>query len=120
MKLKDERNAFEFERYLKMNQYTPLENDLSKRQQKFCYCDLWDKNQKVLEDQGVPRGYCSFCQKCKKPGHTRHFPGAVPYTGGWCDYHYSLLKWLHPLGSIGVIIWTVAISGLLLVWKLMR
>jgi hypothetical protein len=28
---------------------------------------------------------------CGKPGHTCHFPGPLPYTGAWCDSHYTIL-----------------------------
>ena len=28
--------------------------------------------------------FCGECD-CGAPGHTQHFPGAVPFTGGWCD-----------------------------------
>ena len=34
---------------------------------------------------------CGKCQICGKPGHTRHFPGPVPYTSSWCDEHYDML-----------------------------
>jgi len=53
-----------------------------------CYCDLWQKSPQTLEKQGVPRGYCGICEICTKPGHTRHAPGATPYTGAWCDRCY--------------------------------
>jgi hypothetical protein len=55
-----------------------------------CYCELWEKDPKVLEDQGVPRGYCGICG-CGAPGHTRHYPGPVPVTSSWCDECYRRL-----------------------------
>ena len=61
-----------------------------------CYCGLWEKNPAFYETRGVPRGYCGFCMKCGKPGHTRHFPGAVPFTGCWCDFHYRVASIIHP------------------------
>lgn len=70
-----------------------------------CYCGIWEKNPKLLESQGIPRGYCGLCEKCGRPGHARHFPGAVPYTGAWCDFHYRLLSFVHPLGSFGVLLY---------------
>jgi len=75
-----------------------------------CYCNLWDKNPAHMESQGIPRGYCGFCQRCRRPGHVRHFPGAAPYTGCWCDRHYRLLSIVHPLGSRGILVY-----GMLLV-----
>ena len=43
---------------------------------------------------------CGDCQICEKPGHTRHFPGPVPYTGSWCDEHYDMLaEEFSPSGS---------------------
>ena len=53
-----------------------------------CQCGLWKKDPAFLEDLKVPRGYCGFCETCGKPGHTRHFPGSMPYTGCWCDHHH--------------------------------
>jgi len=70
-----------------------------------CYCGLWKKSPKTLEDEGIPRGFCGLCQVCKKPGHTMHFPGAVAFTGSWCKRHYYRVMILHPLGSIGMFIW---------------
>jgi hypothetical protein len=70
-----------------------------------CYCALWEKSAGTLEDQGVPRGYCGICQVCGKPGHTRHFPGAVPYTGAWCDTHYRRIRLFDPRGAIGCYLW---------------
>ena len=35
--------------------------------------------------------HCGTCQVCGKPGHARHFPGPLPYTGSWCDTHYTIL-----------------------------
>jgi hypothetical protein len=82
-----------------------------------CYCELWDKDPTYFETRGVPPGYCGFCQTCKKPGHTRHFPGAASYTGCWCDFHYRLLSFLHPLGSPGMILYLAIIAVILwIVW----
>ena len=70
-----------------------------------CYCTLWDKDPEYLKNKNVPEGYCGLCEKCGNPGHTRHFPGAVPYTGTWCDRHYLRAMIMHPLGRIGVFIY---------------
>jgi hypothetical protein len=56
---------------------------------KGCYCGLWDRTPEVLEARGVPRGFCGLCSVCSAPGHTRHHPGTVPFTGSWCDDHYA-------------------------------
>ena len=72
-----------------------------------CYCGIWDKNPGFFEKQGVPRGFCGFCQACGQPGHTRHFPGAAPSTGCWCDRHYRRLSFLHPLGTYGTMVYGV-------------
>jgi len=77
---------------------------MSKLNDRSCYCDLWNTNPSVLEKQGVPRGFCGICEKCQKPGHMRHHPGAVPYTGAWCDYHYKILSLTHPLTPIGFLL----------------
>jgi len=61
-----------------------------------CYC-------------GPDDDYCATCQVCGRPGHLRHFPGAAPYTGSWCGFHYWRLKLLHPSGAIGCWIWLAAV-----------
>ena len=48
-----------------------------------CYCGKISKE--TMKKDGIPEGYCGLCEMCNKPGHTQHFPGAVPYTGTWCD-----------------------------------
>ena len=87
-----------------------------------CYCGLWEKSPKTLEDQGVPRGYCGLCMVCGKPGHLRHFPGAVPFTGAWCDKHYRRILLFDPRGSIGCLAWVaivgVVVGGAMALWKL--
>ncbi len=86
-----------------------------------CYCEYRDTNPKYDESRGVPQGYCGFCQTCKKPGHTRHFPGAVPFTGCWCDYHYRLLSVVHPLGFPGMSLYGVAIGVIaVILWMVLR
>ncbi len=58
-----------------------------------CQCGLWQTSPDFLRGQGIPEGFCGICQVCGRPGHTRHFPGPVPYTGSWCDScHRSLAK----------------------------
>ena len=44
----------------------------------------------------IPEGFCGICDRCGKPGHTRHFPGALPYTGTWCDHCYHIVAWTGP------------------------
>jgi hypothetical protein len=86
-----------------------------------CYCELWDTEPKVLEQQGIPRGYCGLCEVCGCPGHMRHFPGAVPYTGSWCDWHYRRVALTHPASSLGCLFWLVVFGGVgFVVWWLFR
>jgi len=88
----------------------------------WCYCSLWEKSPEALENQGVPRGYCGKCIVCGKPGHTLHFPGATPFTGAWCKFHYYRTMILHPNGAIGVFLWGAIVLGTIvaLVIKLRR
>lgn len=60
--------------------------------EKDCYC-------------GPDDAYCGTCRVCGRPGHTRHFPGAAPYTGAWCDFHYLRTALLHPNGRYGCWLW---------------
>ena len=48
-----------------------------------CYCGPGDE-------------FCGTCERCGRPGHTRHFPGPLPYTGAWCDRCYRIVGWTHP------------------------
>lgn len=72
---------------------------------------MWEKSPKVLEDQGVPRGFCGHCIVCGRPGHTLHFPGSAPFTGAWCKFHYYRTMVFHPCGAIGIILWGAILIG---------
>jgi hypothetical protein len=86
-----------------------------------CYCGLWDTSPATLEAAGVPPGHCGLCQVCGRPGHLRHFPGAVAFTGAWCDRHYRRTLWFHPRGSIGHLVWPALVAVLVgLVFLLTR
>ena len=79
-----------------------------------CYCTLWEKDPKILESQGVPRGYCGMCDSCGQPGHLRHAPISMPYTGAWCDACYQkavwrgLINWLLFFAVVGIVLWMVS------------
>jgi len=85
-----------------------------------CYCGIWEQNPSFHEARGVPRGYCGFCERCGKPGHTRHFPGAVPYTGTWCDFHYRIVSIIHPLGFPGAFLYLAMLLGAALLFSRYR
>ncbi len=85
-----------------------------------CFCDLWERSPALLERQDLPRGYCGRCSWCGKPGHTRHFPGAVGYTGAWCDWHYRVLSIVHPLGVPGVAVYAAVGVAALFAWWALR
>ena len=34
---------------------------------------------------------CGKCMVCGQAGHSRHYPGPVPCTLGFCDFHYERL-----------------------------
>ena len=57
-----------------------------------CYCPPDGQRPAYLVEQNIPRGFCGICERCGAPGHTRHHPGAVPYTGAWCDRCYRNLR----------------------------
>ena len=84
-----------------------------------CYCGLWEKNPSYFQKKGIPEGFCGLCMKCGRPGHTRHHPGAVPFTGSWCDYHYKITAWTHPATIPGYLIILLTAIGLVafLIWK---
>jgi hypothetical protein len=64
-----------------------------------CYCGVWDTEPAAYEKAGYPLGFCGVCERCGAPGHTRHFPGPVPYTSAWCDKCYRTLAWTWPFRS---------------------
>lgn len=65
-----------------------------------CYCGVWDKNPALYEKLGYPLGFCGICERCGVPGHTRHFPGPIAYTGSWCDRCYRILAWTWPFRTV--------------------
>lgn len=83
-----------------------------------CYCELWNTKPEFLEQQEIPRGYCGLCQVCGRPGHIRHHPGAVPYTGSWCDWHYRRVALFHPFAPLGCILWLGLLVGVPLLFRL--
>lgn len=67
-----------------------------------CYCTvLWNEHSESLISRGIPRGFCSTCEFCGDFGHTRHYPGPVPYTGSWCDVCYKVEAHLSPYREPG-------------------
>lgn len=62
-----------------------------------CYCGLWETKPEFMREKNYPPGFCGFCERCGAPGHTRHFPGPVPYTGTWCDRCYRIVPWTNPI-----------------------
>lgn len=79
-------------------------------QERGCYCGTWDRNPRAFEELGLPRGYCGMCDVCGRPGHLRHFPGAVPFTGAWCDRHWWRVVWLDPRGTLGCLVWVALVT----------
>ena len=94
-----------------------------------CYCNLWRTKPETLRLQGIPEGYCGICERCGVPGHTRHHPGGVPYTGEWCDRIVHLKSvFLTPMGwvkllLVGAGLYALFFVGALVVtavWALIR
>ncbi len=87
-----------------------------------CYCGLWSKNPGTYTKQGIPQGFCGFCDICGKPGHIRHFPGSAPFTACWCETHYVRAAWLHPRGAYGCLTYgglmVMIASTTFLIWVL--
>ena len=67
----------------------PLEDWDAYARQRGCYCQLWGSQPGHFAETKLEPGFCGRCERCGAPGHTRHFPGAVPYTGSWCDPCYG-------------------------------
>jgi len=54
-----------------------------------CYCPDSEPQAAWLLKAKIPYGFCGVCDNCGQLGHTRHYPGPVPYTGSWCDVCYE-------------------------------
>jgi len=75
-----------------MNQANPDNNGAANTSAiKFCYCD--HLSAEFRQEHGIPDGFCGLCEICGQPGHTRHHPAPVAYTGAWCDHCYHILQW---------------------------
>ena len=95
----------------------PFEGAMIARPDKNCYCNLWNENPEALRSQGLPEGYCGFCdtdvngRPCGKPGHMHSGPG--PFTVGYCDEHPPghvvhfgcLVLGMLLVGGIGALFW---------------
>jgi hypothetical protein len=84
-----------------------------------CYCE--GMSAEFRREHNLPDGYCGTCIRCGKPGHTRHHPGPVPFTGAWCDRCYRIEAWTWPfktpqgwvlLAVVGAILY-VAVKALI-------
>jgi hypothetical protein len=58
---------------------------------------------------------CGTCERCGAPGHTRHFPGGVPYTGAWCDRCYRIVGLTHLAGTAGPV--AIAVLLAMVLWR---
>jgi len=64
----------------------------------------------------LPKGVSGAIKKRAgiKPFIELRRSGVLPYTGQWCKKHYYRTMILHPLGTIGCLIWGVALIAILL------
>ena len=60
--------------------------------------------------------FCGTCQVCGEPGHARHFPGSVPYTGEWCDAHYAELAQTRRLPIASIVVWLIVLTNLAVIF----
>ena len=84
---------------------------MSSANKRGCRCSGSDKNPGNPESVALPGGYCGLCVLCGKPGHVRHHPGAVHFTGTWCDFHYRVLAVMHPLAPVGTFLWLTVVAS---------
>jgi hypothetical protein len=82
-----------------------------------CYCGLWETQPGFFTGKEIPPGFCGRCQTCGAPGHVRHHPGAVPFTGSWCDRHYRRLQFTHPATPFGCLLWLLLAGTLFALLK---
>lgn len=68
-----------------------------------CYCG--SVSEEFRSTHGLSNEFCGVCERCGKPGHMRHFPGPLPYTGAWCDRCYTIVAWTWPLRN--PLVWLV-------------
>jgi hypothetical protein len=72
----------------------------------------------VTTGSGLPPTHDSRCEVCGRSGQVRHFPGASPTSGTWCEAHYRRLLWLSPLGHYGRWVWLAGLyaAAAVFVW----
>jgi len=44
----------------------------------------------------------------------------VAYTGCWCDFHYRLVSFIHPLGFPGILLYFGLAAAGLILWLMLR
>lgn len=88
------------------------------------YCASRAKDPNSSAEEGVPDGFCGLCEICGAPGHISQHPCSVPYTGCWCELHYSRLAWVfpltHPLSVDGMVAYIVLGLVCLLGWTVLQ
>src|SRR5207244_3904871 len=93
----------------------PNDDAMASANKRGCRCGGSETSPGGQEAAGLPRGYCGLCVMCSKPGHSRHHPGAVRFTGAWCDFHYRVLAVIHPLAPVGTFLWLAVIASVIFV-----
>ncbi len=76
-----------------------------------CYCHSVDEEFRRIHK--LPDGFCGTCDRCGGPGHMRHFPGPLPYTGAWCDRCHRIVAWTWPFRVPTVWIAIIALAAIL-------
>ena len=76
-----------------------------------CRCSGSEKTPGGQEPMGLQRGYCGLCVVCGEPGHIRQHPGAGRFTGTWCDLHYRVLAFTHPVAPVGTFLWLTVVAS---------
>ena len=65
-----------------------------------CHCGRWLTDPEAMRVRRYPEGFCGICERCGEPGHTRHYPGPVPYTGALCDRCYRVMARTWPFRTL--------------------
>ena len=74
-----------------------------------CYCDLWTTNPEHLQEQGLPPGFCGFCDVCGEPGHTIAHSNR-PTTGAWCEEHQPSNSKVYSIPTLPIILAMIALG----------
>lgn len=72
-----------------------------------------------FEEGSISKEYCGTCETCENPGHIRHYPSSVPYTGSWCDSCFAKLERKEKIKMNSIMVVVVVLIVVLISYQFM-